>query len=239
MLSNKNKIQYNTICEFIFWGGIAFLVFFIGSIFAICILLSIGDEQRKHYSYSEETIDQLQGNLPTYFRKIREQLRAYNLSDDLIRIDEDDFAEIVCNIEFKDSNIHTYAALFQNGEEEAHIWYTKEYRQFKQLTDLKPPEQKELEIMCSFAESLMGKGEDAVHSEILALFLQEIFNEDEMSKLQTQLDNGGDIGVERREYFKEDGISWYVQLESGRLGKIIVNIRCNIHLENGDASEQE
>ena len=202
-------------------------------------MLNMATEERLHHSYSEETIDQLQGNLPTYFRKIREQLRAYNLSDDLIRIEEDDFAEIVCNIEFKNSNIYTYATSFSDGKEEAHIWYTKEYRKFKQLTDLKPPAKKELEIMCSFAESLLDKGEDAVHSETLALFLQEIFDKDEMSRLQAQLDNGEDISVERHEYFKNDGISWYVQLESGRLGKIAINIKCNMHLENGDTSGQE
>ena len=215
------------------------MVFLIGSFFLISFLLCIGDEQMNHHSYSEETIDQLQGNLPTYFRKIREQLRAYNLSDDLIRIEEDDFAEIVCNIEFKNSNIYTYATSFSDGKEEAHIWYRKEYRKFKQLTDLKPPTQREQRIMCSFAESLLDKGEDAVHSETLALFLQETFNKDEMSRLQAQLDNGEDIWIYRHQYFEDDGVSWYVQLKSDVPEEVIVKIDCDIHFKNGDTSEQE
>ena len=192
-------------------------------------LFAILDEAGSHYTYSEETIDKLQGNLPIYFRKIREQLEINNLPQDLTRIKEESYDNIVCYIEFKDSRIYTSIYCYPDGRETAHIWYTKKYDNLTQLTDLKQPSADEYKIMCSFAQGLTGKNNSAVQIETPTRLIEQIFNKDELCKYQEQFDNGEDVRIEQHEYFEDDRISWYIYLQSSYPEKITVRIECDIH----------
>ena len=77
---------------------------------------------------------------------------------------------------------------------------------------MKQPSADEYKIMCSFAQDLTEKNNNAVQIETPTHLIEQIFNKDELCKYREQFDNGEDIIIKRHEYFEDDKIPTHTLL---------------------------